>query len=715
MTSIRRVAPFLLLLVACSDDRGLDPADTLPDIEPDASVDAHGDATPEPDRCVDSAPRTEIAGPVEDLERTTCQGSTHTVRVQFTEGPRVELAFVDPLDALSIDATVAGVTVERRASDRGPILVLQRTPGGPLSADVVVDAPTRDVTWRLAARYLPVVACEPSPSAALAADGTSHALTVCEGPAITWTLVATEEDELDIVIARSAPVGPMRVEVGRTRDGTFDVADERVSEATEIVAGVAPGLGTATIRVSLVTGTAESFALRATAGPPTGPPVAVRVDGILRYEDRPYTSAGFLPDALAPVDSARVELVQASDGRIVAEGRTSADGTFSMSGEARPGAQLRVRALAQVDVEGHRTRVVNRASTPAIYAITSASIEVGDADGVWDAELLATRASGAGGAFNIADVSAETARFLLPWVEATAPDLTMQWEAGLPFACGACYSRNRVSLGGGEADPDEYDDDIIFHEYGHHFVQWYSRDDSPGGPHRDRRVSPALAFGEGLAYYFTALIRDSGGYVDTFADGVRWVDIEAVTVSGGSDENLRGTSNGLLTGTLREEIVSGLLWDLTDGANEAHDTVELGVDAMMRFLTGPWREGDLADVGARGADIADVLHALGCEDLALSAGIEVLADERDLPWPPLDSEDEPTPCFKGTWAGDVRGPDSAWRPSPVGGIVSSPTGDLRVMESAGWIRPRVDDVSPLVPPPGRAGSEPEIASEGRAR
>ena len=212
-----------------------------------------------------------------------------------------------------------------------------------------------------------------------------------------------------------------------------------------------------------------------------------------------------------------------------------------------------------------------------------------------------------------------------------SPPLTYRWTPGRPFGCGSCYAGNTVSLGGQLEDPDEYDDVVIIHELGHYFVEHFSYDDSPGGTHRDNLVPPRLAYGEGLAYFFAALVRDDPDLVDNFFDHVRWIDIEAMTVSGVLDETLLGTGDGLAGGPHREELVAGLMWDAYDasGAEEPHDTLAIGVEDSLRLLVDvlPERRGD---VGPRGMEITDWLDALAC--LVGVESTQSLVDEREFPW-----------------------------------------------------------------------------------
>lgn len=379
---------------------------------------------------------------------------------------------------------------------------------------------------------------------------------------------------------------------------------------------------------------------------PDAPAVAETVffelSGRVTYDDRVYDEGGFTGAIESlPARGVTVHLLYPGE-TILAETITLPDGSFGFSTSAAriDGGIMAVRALAESRYLAAEVRTVDRRDG-ANYGIRA---EYGVPDETVardDINLHASATTSIGGAMNIVD-AVWGAWDTMPELAAIAsPPLVFAWQAGLSYSCGSCYSNNRVSLGGGLDDPDEYDDDIILHEFGHFFVVHFSRDSSPGGPHRDRIVEPTLAYGEGLAYFLVGMFRDNPLIIDNFEGSRRLVDMEAVTVEGGSSVGLTGTSNGQITGSLREEIVAGVLWDLFDEADEAEpfDTIAMGRQAMLALLRS-MRTAPLPNVGVRGIDLADLLNAATCrDDIRFSEAVE-LTDDVEFPW----SEEDAVTC-----------------------------------------------------------------------
>ncbi|MBW2463395.1 MAG: hypothetical protein JRH11_17225 [Deltaproteobacteria bacterium] len=355
------------------------------------------------------------------------------------------------------------------------------------------------------------------------------------------------------------------------------------------------------------------------------------VGGIVRYEDRPFDSGGFTGE-IVPTAARAVAVELWVDGAEVARTRTDDAGLFVFPDTGlSPGAAVMVRALADTAVGDHHARVQSPRTPVQTYAVEVAA-RVGDGD----VQLLARYEDGLGGAFNMADAAYRAFVVYAPHVGAAGPTLTFAWERGYAFPCSSCYDSDddEISIGGQFDDTDEYDDDIVLHELGHYFVEHYSRDTSPGGSHRDRQVTPEHAYGEGLAYFFAAMIDGSEVIVDTYEGSLRVTDIERVTLGGATHDDFLGTSTGGLGGDLREEIVAGVLWDAFDPASsdEAFDRVALGASGQLEILVDVLSDRSLADHGASGVDLADFLHALECNAGVATANVQSLADDRGFPY-----------------------------------------------------------------------------------
>jgi PKD repeat protein len=294
------------------------------------------------------------------------------------------------------------------------------------------------------------------------------------------------------------------------------------------------------------------------------------VSGTVRYENRTYNASGFTGTEFLPVRHAEIEIVR-SDGTVLGSGATLADGTYSVV-IANGGTQsIFLRVYARRVNASFNASVRNNPSSNAIYtAVTTPAALDTSAPIVID---LDTTLAGAAPAFNIFDC----AIFAFEYVASVDPSfpapppLVSYWQPG--STDGTYFDGSSVHLLGASSDTDEYDDDVILHEFGHYASFNWSQDDSPGGPHSVvDQLDARLSWSEGWATYFSAAVRRFAGavrypspqvYVDTFASGTFTMNIETPSFSAQAV-------------TARNELaVSTALWDLTDPANEAFDALPI--------------------------------------------------------------------------------------------------------------------------------------------
>lgn len=369
------------------------------------------------------------------------------------------------------------------------------------------------------------------------------------------------------------------------------------------------------------------------------------ISGVVRYEDRVFSSTGFTGELVpTPVDGGVVEVVR-EDGSVVGTGRTNERGEFEVEYFAQEGEVYRVRAISVGTYDGFRVEVRDRTGASALYAVESDEFPADFT--ISNVELLAAADDGIGGGLNIVDNTIDAFQFVADYSDERSPTLTYFWQSGQAYPCGSCYSGNAISLGGQLEDPDEYDDDIILHEFSHYMVEHYSADSSRGGSHRDRLVDPYLAYGEGLAYFLSSAIRDDPTMTDNFLGDARFIDYEAITLGGEDLEDFYGTTNGRPDGNQREELPAGIIWDVWDGpsADEPWDTIALG-GRTIELIFDYFHDGMPVDVGVRGIEITDFMNAVACE-LDTPSELQPLIDDRDYPF---DAEEEASCSFKGSQA-----------------------------------------------------------------
>lgn len=295
------------------------------------------------------------------------------------------------------------------------------------------------------------------------------------------------------------------------------------------------------------------------------------LSGSINYEDRLYDNNGFTGNTIfKPIRFATVEVVLDS---AVLSTTTDQNGGYSLvfTNTGSPGFYIRVIA------ETSNLHVKNHVINGGIYSARSDTLDTGkDGD-------FTTLSVGAGGAFNILDVLTDGMTFLSGLPGKTPPDLTAFWEMN---SCDGTFfegtnNSNSIHLLGGcpsdnPADTDEYDDDIILHEFGHFAAFNFSKDDSPGGTHflNDNTEDIRLAWSEGWAHFFSSAIRGNPTQVDTVGSIASFFEIEGPSFP--SFNNY----------TTNEVAVAAVLWDIFDNTNEAFDALSLGISPTWDVFYG---------------------------------------------------------------------------------------------------------------------------------
>lgn len=334
-----------------------------------------------------------------------------------------------------------------------------------------------------------------------------------------------------------------------------------------------------------------------------------RVRGRALYEDFPQTTSGLAPSStMLPIRFARVAVKRASNDTIIAETSTGQDGSFDVPISSAGATGYYVEVSADQDSDTLRQTVVDDLGT--VHTVRSATIDPGATP---DATIqIEARADGAGPAFNVFDTGVLGATLVRDALGVAPPHLDWVWTRAKKGACignVSCYLRDpsRISVLSIAADPDEYDDLVLLHQYGHFFQHLYARADSPGGTHSSHdRIDPRLAWSEGSATFFATAARGSSLYLDTMPGGARVrVDLETLEPA-----IPLGTADGTQTGALSESLVGAALWDLLDGTNETQDTLTRrdAVFGALHYLGGP----HFADRGVGGADLLDALDGWFC-------------------------------------------------------------------------------------------------------
>lgn len=285
------------------------------------------------------------------------------------------------------------------------------------------------------------------------------------------------------------------------------------------------------------------------------------VAGTVRYEKvpcrHPRSGAAGLQigrPELRTVAGARVELV-AQGGRVIARGRTDAQGRFSLPFHTRP-EYVQVRVLADAE----NAVVVDHHDPKKVYSISSKLWRLQPGEATCD--LTAVDTDRGSGPFNILEcirLANQVVRSAEPGI--AFPQLRIRWTTR-HRADTSYFARGENQayiLGDRVEDSDEFDDFIVVHEYGHYLAAAFSRDDSLGGMHGlGDRLDPRLAWGEGFANFFACAVLNDPLYVDS---GRNRGDGSNVRLMFDLDED---RPNGDRAGYWSEHSVGSTLWDIFD-------------------------------------------------------------------------------------------------------------------------------------------------------
>ncbi len=230
---------------------------------------------------------------------------------------------------------------------------------------------------------------------------------------------------------------------------------------------------------------------------------SVTVSGTVLYQDKEYGVNGFTPNQpYKAVRYAAVELVSSSTSTVLSSAVTDSNGFYSMS--TAPTLTVYVRISAEATPPGSSVPIeVKDLSTSSIYAARGNDFLLSGSATV----NISIPSTLIGGAFNILDVFTNGFQFVYSLANAYPPALSAYWQTGNADGTFYCNSYDPSQCIRGEGiyvlnyggDTDEYDDDVLYHEFGHFAAAHFSQDDSPGGPHTltNNDLDMRLAWSEG--------------------------------------------------------------------------------------------------------------------------------------------------------------------------------------------------------------------------
>lgn len=229
---------------------------------------------------------------------------------------------------------------------------------------------------------------------------------------------------------------------------------------------------------------------------------SITVSGTVLYQDKEYGDNGFTGNQpYKAVRYAAVELVSASTNTPLVSTLTDSSGFYSIS--TSPTTTVYVRVNADATLSGATPQVVVKNLSAQEYGVAGNEFLLSGPANV----NISIPASSVGGAFNILDVFTNGIEFVHNYAgNYPTSSLIGYWK---PNNCNGTYfdgsgiyilnNQDGLCPGMSGCDTDEYDDDVLYHEFGHFTAAHFSKDDSRGGIHylTSNDLDMRLAWSEG--------------------------------------------------------------------------------------------------------------------------------------------------------------------------------------------------------------------------
>jgi hypothetical protein len=231
---------------------------------------------------------------------------------------------------------------------------------------------------------------------------------------------------------------------------------------------------------------AESTQIAATPHVISG---SVTISGTIVYQDREYDDYNGFTGNISnkAVRYGTVDLVSGSTSAVLSSTLTDGNGAFNITASSTGTVYVRINAEATLP-PGSTPQIAVKNSSGSIYAVASNNFTLSGSAAI---NVSIPTSSGADGAFNILDAFTNGMEFIygLSRLYPSSP-LYGYWGSNSSgtYYCSSydstyCAQGEGIYVYNSSADTDEFDDDVLYHEFGHFTAQHFSKDDSPGGSH----------------------------------------------------------------------------------------------------------------------------------------------------------------------------------------------------------------------------------------
>jgi hypothetical protein len=293
--------------------------------------------------------------------------------------------------------------------------------------------------------------------------------------------------------------------------------------------GNGSGSSTSSASVSVSSSSiASSFATSSVAA-------SALLSGVITYDDVPHKTNNLGLDynniQRKPVRGLVIELLDAS-GNLISSQITNDDGEYEFNSSLNQQVQLRVKAQLLNNFGAWNVSVRDNTETNSLYAVQGSLAAIETVTEVRDLHIssgwngVSYSDARSAAPFAILDsVYIGIQKLRMSGFSGALPELHFFWSVKNTSAegditrgeIGTSYfsSEGIYLLGDADVDTDEYDSHVILHEWTHYLENTISRSDSIGGDHdSNQKLDMRLAFSEGLANAFSAIILDDAFYKD---------------------------------------------------------------------------------------------------------------------------------------------------------------------------------------------------------
>ena len=296
-------------------------------------------------------------------------------------------------------------------------------------------------------------------------------------------------------------------------------------------------------------------------------------DGITRYS---HELAGYISwtdsaNGIHSADGVKVELytVNGTTETLVGSTHTTSSGGYSISFS---GSNTSQNVKFKVLSEGTNVTVKQASSPYETYSYESSTFQIW---GFTKASYTAPNLTNAGKSLSIQQAMTLANNYIYSLDASLLPNI----DVAFPDNGGSRYSStlNKIYI---EPD-DEFDWDVIQHEYGHYVQDQYNIENSPGGSHsslqnladarNNKSQGVRLAWGEGWATYFAINLQKEMNASSLYIPNVGDAYYQDVYPSNTYSWDVEYLASERRLGEANESTVCAVLYDMTDGYNLSGD------------------------------------------------------------------------------------------------------------------------------------------------